>query len=584
MKNNFKKFELKFDKKDFIIIFIITAIYAVVAFTNLGALEVPQKGGILNEDITVEFEGEEQISTAVFYNSIGQGECEFYYKAPNGDYSQIYDIDGNKQTFSYVNSMMYVWQPVDLYVKTDSIKISVKTPGMNVLEMAFFNENGERIEIKSVSGNGGNTQFLYDEQNLALYDGTYLDEMYFDEIYHARTAYENIHGMQPYEITHPPLGKIILSIGINIFGMVPFGWRFMGTLFGVLMLPLFYIIGKMLFKKHFYAGVMTALFAADFMHFAQTRIATIDSYSVFFILLMFLFMLWYTKTNYNRQPLKETLLPLFLCGISFGLGAATKWLCIYSGAGLAVIFIGIQIKRKFEYDRLLQGGEKVCSYKSNLIKTILWCVLFFIIIPLCIYFASYTPYTTVTQGSAYTFSDVIENQKYMLNYHEYLVVDHPHPFASEWYTWIFDIRPVLFYSNSTAIVVSTLSTMGNPFVWWGGIGAVIAVIILCGNKKFAKNDLFVVAVMGLSQIVPWMFITREVFIYHYFATVPFLIMIIMYLLRFINEKFKYGKFAVLGYVGLCIFAFAVFYPVISGTPVAYAWANGLRWLASWPFY
>jgi dolichyl-phosphate-mannose-protein mannosyltransferase len=402
LKNNFKKFELKFDKKDFIIIFIITAIYAVVAFTNLGALEVPQKGGILNEDITVEFEGEEQISTAVFYNSIGQGECEFYYKAPNGDYSQIYDIDGNKQTFSYVNSMMYVWQPVDLYVKTDSIKISVKTPGMNVLEMAFFNENGERIEIKSVSGNGGNTQFLYDEQNLALYDGTYLDEMYFDEIYHARTAYENIHGMQPYEITHPPLGKIILSIGINIFGMVPFGWRFMGTLFGVLMLPLFYIIGKMLFKKHFYAGVMTALFAADFMHFAQTRIATIDSYSVFFILLMFLFMLWYTKTNYNRQPLKETLLPLFLCGISFGLGAATKWLCIYSGAGLAVIFIGIQIKRKFEYDRLLQGGEKVCSYKSNLIKTILWCVLFFIIIPLCIYFASYTPRTSPVRESSPT--------------------------------------------------------------------------------------------------------------------------------------------------------------------------------------
>ena len=47
----------------------------------------------------------------------------------------------------------------------------------------------------------------------------------FDEIYHARTAYEHILGMKPYENSHPPLGKLFISLGILAFGMNPFGWR-----------------------------------------------------------------------------------------------------------------------------------------------------------------------------------------------------------------------------------------------------------------------------------------------------------------------------------------------------------------------
>lgn len=44
---------------------------------------------------------------------------------------------------------------------------------------------------------------------------TYLNSSYFDEIYHARTALEHIENIYPYEITHPPLGKLIIGIGIT---------------------------------------------------------------------------------------------------------------------------------------------------------------------------------------------------------------------------------------------------------------------------------------------------------------------------------------------------------------------------------
>ena len=67
----------------------------------------------------------------------------------------------------------------------------------------------------------------------------------------------------------------------------------MGALFGVLMLPILYLFLKNLFGKTPVAACGSALFAFDFMHLTQTRIATIDTYGVFFILLMYYFLYRY---------------------------------------------------------------------------------------------------------------------------------------------------------------------------------------------------------------------------------------------------------------------------------------------------
>ena len=61
------------------------------------------------------------------------------------------------------------------------------------------------------------------------------------------------------------------------------------------------------------------LWAFDCMHFTQTRIATIDVYGVFFILLMFFFMYEYVRQDYFTAPLKDKLKPLALSGVAFGL-------------------------------------------------------------------------------------------------------------------------------------------------------------------------------------------------------------------------------------------------------------------------
>ena len=180
-----------------------------------------------------------------------------------------------------------------------------------------------------------------------------------------------------------PLGKAIMAIGILIFGMCPFGWRFMGTLFGVIMVPVMYLLGKKLTKKTWLSSVITLLFTFDFMHFTQTRIATIDVFVTLFIMLMYFFMLCYYKLSFYDTPVKKTFIPLALSGICMGLGCASKWTGVYAGLGLGVIFAAVMIRRYGEYKTAMkdpkgstEGIEHqyvIDNYSSLMLKT---CLLY----------------------------------------------------------------------------------------------------------------------------------------------------------------------------------------------------------------
>ncbi len=579
-------------RKDWFIMLVITAIYACVAFTNLGATEIPSTSSKMDQAVVVAFSQPEHITTLKYYADYGSAEFEVFSSEDGVNYYPVALTKSGETQEAVTHELgnLYKWQVYTADFTAPYVKISPISGELPILEVAFYNAEGTLVAPVSVTKDGQTLTEWTDEQALVPEQPTYMTDFYFDEIYHVRTAYENIHGITPYEITHPPLGKIIIASGIELFGMNPFGWRFMGTLAGTLMLPVIYILAKLLLKKRKYAVFATVLFAADFMHFAQTRIGTVDSYSILWIMLMYLFMYLYTQTNFNRQGVGKTLIPLFLCGLFFGIGAATKWLCIYAGLGLLVIYVLMMYRRYREYRYAKESGEHpevVEGYRKKLAVTLLASVAFFIVIPAGIYLLSYLPYTLVTDGGAYGLKEIIGNQDYMLHYHAYLNPDHVHPFSSKWYTWPADIRPVLFFSNQDAQAgtVATLSTMGNPLIWWTGIVAVVslAAMTIC-NKKYRRFGILFLAVAALSQFAPWWFITREVFIYHYFAVVPFLILLTVYWLKFMEERYRYGRVFGYAFVIACVAMFFFFYPVITGVPAPAEYVNGLRWIESWPFY
>ena len=74
-------------------------------------------------------------------------------------------------------------------------------------------------------------------------------ERIFDEIYYARSAQEYIHHLPQFEWTHPPLSKLILTLGALVYRVDPIGARLASALFGTLTVPLLYAFAKRLFSS-----------------------------------------------------------------------------------------------------------------------------------------------------------------------------------------------------------------------------------------------------------------------------------------------------------------------------------------------
>ena len=585
-------------RRDAIPILLITAVYAVTAFAHLGSLRAPQSAWDFGSGESATFSLPEavQVSQLWYYPNLGTGKYQveisedgvtwltLWSRAETDDAGSeetVYywaDSTGYGESFAMTQNynQLFKWNELTFenpqYIRYLRITGQANKGLLELGEVALFDMAGNRVEVP------GSVSPLFDEQDMVPDKPTYYDEAYFDEIYHPRTAWEHIRGIEPYEISHPPLGKLIMGVGIRLFGMTPFGWRFMGTLFGVGMLPLLYVFLKNLFGRTSIATCGTILLAADFMHLTQTRLATIDTYAFFFILLMYWFMYRYL-TLPSGTPFRKCALPLFLSGLFWGIGAASKWTVIYGCTGLVVLyFIGL-------YQKVRDWPAEQPGRVKWVFQILGFSVLVFAVIPAAIYTLSYLPYAMAEGYTSLTglIGAMWENQKYMLSYHS--GVTDSHPYASRWYQWLFDIRPILYYmDNDVAGYTTRFAAFVNPVICWGGLLAVASCAVQAVRRRCARA-LFIF-IGYLAQLVPWFFIGRITFAYHYFPSVLFLVLALCYVFHTLAEReemvnWKPAMFAVTGgAVGL----YALFYPVLVGIQIPTWYSNNvLGWFPSWPF-
>lgn len=548
----------------------LTLLYACFALTNLGALCAPESEYVSGEPgqiVTLRFEKQAQLSEFWIFGGIAEGTV------------LVEGQDGGQVSYDQVYDDMFRWHRVEANLTASELTLTTYSGELRIREMAFFDTDGNLLPVQAADTAG---EAIVDEQNTVPTQPSYLNGMYFDELYHARTAYEHLHGMDPYENSHPPLGKVFIMLGIALFGMNAFGWRIIGALFGIAMVPIFYALCKRLFRKPEYALLGSVLFAFDFMHFTQTRIATIDVYAVFFILLMFYFMHRYYEMNFFDDGLMKTLKPLALAGLFFGLGAASKWICIYAGGGLAVLLLFSFVSRYKEYKKAVTSGDsaqkqRVKLFWKNTVYTLLWCCLFYIAVPIAIYLLSYMPYYLCDKH--YGIMDVWNYQKFMWSYHSGLKATHP--YSSTWWQWPFTIKPMWYYlSDSTpAGSISTLTASGNPAVWWVcSIAAVWLAISRITNKIKSEPGIMTVFVGICANLLPWVLVTRCTFIYHFFATVPFIILSGVYLLRSYEERRPELYWVKWVWMAACVVLFLLLYPGLSGLQIPIWYAKILRFL------
>ncbi len=609
----------KFTKWDFVVLGSIMLLYSAFALYDLGSMKAPQTNWVAKQDdevIQLDLGSEKKIDSIQVF--LGAHEDKFFYLSASTDGVNYDDLG------MVTASTVFAWNEVQQYVGADAegettkefleftkpyrylkftsthvyhytygykdeygndqIQELEETASIILNEMVILDAEGNKI----MPANAADYSALFDEQDLYVEDPSFRNQTYFDEIYHARSAYEMNEGLKCYEWTHPPLGKVFIGIGVKLFGMTPFGWRIIGVLFGIGMLPFLYLFGRRLFGcKTWAAGAVTALFAFDFMHFAQTRIATIDVYGTFFIIAMFYFMLKYAQTSFYDTPLWKTFIPLGLSAIMMGLGCASKWTAVYAAAGLAVFFFVIMGVRFYEYKLAKKNvkGETngipheriVGMFKGNLIKTLLFCVLFFVVIAGAIYVLSYLTFSDGTDHSL--FQRMLDNQSNMFNYHSGL--NATHPYSSTWYEWPAVVRPVWYYGETLSNGLKEgISAFGNPMVWWAGVPAFVYMLYLVIKEK--DRVAIFLGFTYLVQLLPWVLVPRCTFAYHYFPSVPFATLMIGYVMVRMVEKKEKRITWVYVYCAAAFLLFALFYPVLAGQPVSGNFVDTvLRWLPEW---
>ncbi|OXM17095.1 glycosyltransferase family 39 protein [Paenibacillus herberti] len=611
-------------RKEWLPVLLLAVVYAVMMFWQLGDAKAPVKPWLpdaKSQEVTVQLQGEaaQPVDHIMLYAGIGSGTVNVSLSADGVTFGAPAEqkLDGGT---------VFQWKSIGVNGQLIKAVRITGTTGVTLYEAGVIDAEGRTLAVDNSGGSA-----LFDEQSLVPAQPSYRNGMYFDEIYHSRTAFEHLNRIEPYETTHPPLGKVIIMVGVSIFGMNPFGWRVMGGIAGILLIPAMYVLARGLFRSR-RAGLLAAgLILLDFMPLVQSRIGTVDTYAVLFIILSYHFMNRFLQRNVPGAGLYRVLMPFALSGVFFGMGASVKWVGVYSGAGLAVLFFW-SIYRRWQESKALPDGatsssaalsasaEKDSGRSSAGAKgapfsgttsqsevdgapsgTVLGAVsaafekrlpllmigagtLFFVLVPAVIYVLTYIPFMLVP-GPGHGLTNVVKFQKFMYDYHSKLVATHP--FSSTWWEWPIISRPIWYYGGTGLPQgqIASIMSLGNPLIWWVGIPCVIAAFVAAWRKR--SRALLVVCIGLLSQYLPWVGIPRLTFIYHYYATIPFLILCIVYVLLQLPRKLgeQRAKYATWIYIGAAAVLMAMFYPVLTGMTISREYADMfLKWFHSWTFY
>jgi len=358
------------------------------------------------------------------------------------------------------------------------------------------------------------------------------EEMSFDEVYHARAAGEYLRGVAPFEWVHPPLAKLIISVGVMVFGLNSFGWRISALLFGSLFMPVMYILGKSLFGKRSLGILAALLISMDGVFIIQSRVAMTNIFATFFQIASVMFFWLYFQYDVHDENKKKSYTFFFLSGLFMAIALATRW----TSAGSLFFIGGALIWHKFlskiSISDILSGDFRIISNCLNYKELRFWLLAIFSfgILPFCVYILAYTPYILL----GHNLHDIFKMQVDIFNYHKNL--RDPHPYYSEWYTWPFLIRPTWYYFRDFKDgTIGGIIALGNPIIWWSSLFAVGFVLYKAIKDKMA--NLLYVGLAFIALYLPWAVSPRVKNYNHYlFEAIPYACLALVYILSSLWDK------------------------------------------------
>lgn len=308
------------------------------------------------------------------------------------------------------------------------------------------------------------------------------------------------------EWLHPPLSKSIQAVSIALFGNSPFGWRLPSVLAGIGIIWLSIEFTQLLFGKNYLSLLVGFLISTEQLITTQSKIASPDIFLAFFVLL--------TVWRFWHYHQKRTVFRLINVGISLGLAVSCKW----SGAFILPALL------VFEFVFLSQSATLKTSIRPLLLLLQTTIILMFV--AGSIYILSY--WQLFHQGhSVQYFFDL---HKQIVTYQTSTSFDRP--YASKPLEWLLGEKPIWYhYDQLETGEVSEI--IAKPTLWLL-FASELAFLISVGElisqhyrKKISKEcwPKLLLLLSITSLFIPWLFISRPVFIYHFTPIVPLAIML-----------------------------------------------------------
>ncbi len=167
-----------------------------------------------------------------------------------------------------------------------------------------------------------------------------------------------------------------------------------------------------------------------------------------------------------------------------------------------------------------------------------------------------------------------------------------HSNASKWYTWPIMLRSIFYWqgsSQSDGTTDSYIYLLGNPFVYWLSTLAIFITIILGIIKLLFRKivptnpDTFIIItflIIGfLVNWLPFSFIGRVMFLYHYEAALIISIIAVGFLLDSLQPSYKKALIAII--LVLTTASFVYWAPLTYGLPISQDKLKQLIWIPSW---
>nr|WP_237656927.1 phospholipid carrier-dependent glycosyltransferase [Agreia sp. COWG] len=423
---------------------------------------------------------------------------------------------------------------------------------------------------------------------------------------------------------HPPLGKWIIALGIAVFGVdSSFGWRISVAVCGILLVLLTVLIAKKLFRSTFLATVAGFLLAIDGHAIVMSRVAVLDG--IFALVALAGVGAVLMDREWQSRRLDEKLMAfdkvgrvsrwgpaiwwrpwVLAAGILFGAASAVKWSGLYFLAAFAVYLIVVDaVARRRAGLPLWAAGAIVKQGPITFLLTVP--------IAIAVYLSTWAGWFLTSGGmhrqwvqssGEYWTGPLAWVPNWAQNFwhlevaiYNYHVNEHtPHPYQSNPFTWLFLIRPVQMYVQTTdngqggcgsGICYENISSIANPIIWWAGTAALLYLVYrLIRKREWVVGFIM----MGMAAgYLPWLlYVNRTIFQFYTIAFEPYLILGLVFVIGLALGKRTDPRWmrvggvrAVIAFLVICAAVSAFFYPVWTAQSIP-GWFLSLHyWLPSW---